>query len=156
MLFRLLLLFIAVPLVELYLLLRLADITSVGTTILVVVVTGIVGSLLAKQQGWIAWLRFREAMLERRIPSAEIADGLMVVFAAALLLTPGLLTDLVGFLLLIPPSRRWIRNRILKRMSQNVRVETRVFSRSVSPDDSDTIDATFHHRQSPSGKLPRE
>jgi len=154
MLFRLLLIFIAVPLIELYLLLRLADITSVGTTILVVVVTGIAGSLLAKQQGWVAWSRFREAMLQGRIPSAEIADGLMVVFAAALLLTPGLLTDLVGFLLLIPPSRRWIRARILKRMSQNVHVETRVFSRSISPDDGDTIDATFHHRQSPSGKLP--
>jgi len=156
MLFRLLLLFVAVPLVELYLLLRLADITSVGTTILVVVVTGIVGSLLAKQQGWVAWLRFREALLERRIPSAEIADGLMVVFAAALLLTPGLLTDLVGFLLLVPPSRRWIRNRILNRIGQNIRVETRLFSGPMSRGDGDTIDATFHHRDTPSRNPPGE
>lgn len=126
MLIRLLAAFILVPLVELYLLLWLADVTSIPVTIGVVVGTGILGSVLARREGLMAWFRFRSALAEGRVPSREIQDGLMIVFAAALLLTPGLLTDLLGFTLLIPPGRNLIRRLVLRRFTQrhNVRVTT--------------------------------
>ena len=135
MLLRLLAAFILVPLVELYLLLWLADLTNVLTTIAVVVVTGIIGSLLAKREGLIAWHRFRTALGQGRMPSQEIQDGLMIVFAAALLLTPGLLTDALGFVLLVPAGRDLIRRLVLKRMKGrfNVQVTSTRYPRADTP-----------------------
>jgi UPF0716 protein FxsA len=115
MLIRLLAAFILVPLIELFLLLQLAQYTSVATTVLVVVITGIIGSMLARREGVMAWTRFRSALAEGRMPSREIQDGLMIVFAAALLLTPGLLTDALGFLLLLPVGRDFIRSAVFSR-----------------------------------------
>ena len=158
MLLRLLAAFILVPLVELYLLLWLADLTNVLTTIAVVVITGVIGSVLAKREGLMAWHRFRDALGQRRMPSQEIQDGLMIVFAAALLLTPGLLTDAVGFLLLVPAGRDLIRRLVLKRMKGrfNVQVTSTRFPRAgtsytSSPDRRNngyTIDAESVTRKS--------
>ena len=116
MLLRLLLLFITVPLVELYLLLRLASFTGPGPTFLLVIITGVIGSWLAKREGLMAWQKFQTALADGRMPSREIQDGLMIVFAAALLLTPGLLTDIVGFMLLIPIGRDVIRKFVLSKL----------------------------------------
>lgn len=115
MLIRLFAAFVIVPLIELFLLLQLANYTSVLTTIMVVVVTGLIGSILARREGIMAWFRFRSALAEGRMPNREIQDGLMIVFAAALLLTPGLLTDALGFTLLIPTGREIIRRLALNR-----------------------------------------
>jgi len=156
MLLRLFLLFAIVPPLELYLLLRLASIAGIGTTILIVVSTAVIGSMLARQQGMRAWWRFREALAHGRMPSNEIADGLMVIFAAALLLTPGLVTDTLGFLLLIPFTRNFIRRGLVSRISNNLSVNTVVFRQGFdepddpSIDDSDTIDASFR----PSRRTP--
>lgn len=108
MLLRLMLAFIGVPLIELYLLLQLADATSVGMTLGIVVLTGMIGSVLARREGAQAWQRFRECLASGRTPTQEIRDGLMIAFAAALLLTPGIMTDVVGFALLTAPGRHWI------------------------------------------------
>lgn len=149
MLLRLFLLFAIVPPLELYLLLRLASIAGIGTTILIVVSTAIIGSMLARQQGTLAWWRFRDALAHGRIPSNEIADGLMVIFAAALLLTPGLLTDVIGFALLIPFTRKFIRRGLVSRISKNMSANTVIFRHGYeqtdepSIDESDTIDAPF-------------
>ena len=123
MFIRLLAAFIIIPLVELALLLQLARYTSVGTTILVVIVTGVIGSMLARREGVMAWFRFRSALEENRMPSREIQDGLMIVFAAALLLTPGLLTDALGFTLLLPAGRELIRRFVLSRYFQKVNIQ---------------------------------
>ncbi|TWU43777.1 phage T7 F exclusion suppressor FxsA [Novipirellula aureliae] len=153
MFFRLLAAFILIPLVELALLLRLADATNVFTTLLVVIGTGILGSILARREGAMAWHRFRSALASGRIPSREIQDGLMVVFAAALLLTPGLLTDAVGFLMLIPAGRNWIRCHVLSRYIrsndtsapyQNSRQQDQPNRRPMGA--GSTIDATSFHR----------
>ena len=122
---RLLAAFILVPLIELMLLIQLATYTSLGTTIILVIVTGILGSWLARREGVIAWFRFQSALAEGRAPSHEIQDGLMIVFAAALLLTPGLLTDAVGFTLLLPQGRELIRRTLLKRYMQRFKVHFR-------------------------------
>ena len=122
---RLLAAFILVPLIELMLLIQLANYTSLGTTIILVIVTGILGSWLARREGVIAWFRFQSALAEGRAPSHEIQDGLMIVFAAALLLTPGLLTDAVGFTLLLPQGRELVRRTLLERYMQRFKVHFR-------------------------------
>ena len=115
MLMKLLVAFIVVPLVELYLLLQLAQWTSASTTFLVVILTGVIGSMLARREGVMAWARFQAALAAGRSPSRELQDGLMIVFAAALLLTPGLLTDALGFTLLLPVGRDLMRRFVLAR-----------------------------------------
>ncbi|PAY16026.1 exlusion protein FxsA [Rhodopirellula sp. SM50] len=152
MLLRLLLLFITVPLVELYLLLQLADVTGAGPTFLLVIITGIIGSWLAKREGLIAWQKFQLALAEGRMPSREIQDGLMIVFSAALLLTPGLLTDIVGFAMLVPVGRNLIRRFVLSRMFRgfgSVQVHTTTFeSTRLHPfDDSKTIEGRATRRE---------
>lgn len=122
MILRLLAAFIIVPLVELFLLLQLSHATSVPTTLAIVIVTGIIGTFLARHEGIMAWFRFQSALAEGRVPSREIQDGLMIVFAAALLLTPGLITDALGFALLIPPARELIRQFVLSRMIRGLNV----------------------------------
>ncbi len=129
MLLKLLAAFILIPLVELILLMKMADLTSIPHTIALVIVTGVIGSYLARREGLMTLHRFQTAMSEGRMPSREIQDGLMIVFAAALLLTPGLLTDAVGFTLLIPAGRELIRRTVLKRYIGrfNVQVATSGF-----------------------------
>ncbi len=119
---RLLLIFIAVPLIELYLLLRFKDATNIPTTIAVVLLTGIVGSMLASRQGAAAIRNFQLAISQRRAPGNEVIDGILIVFAAAMLLTPGLLTDTLGFLLLIPATRAITRRYLIKRYAGRFRV----------------------------------
>ena len=114
--------FVIIPLIELYLLVQLSFATGLGTTIAIVITTGILGSMLARREGTIAWVRFQQALAEGRMPSREIQDGLMVVFAAALLLTPGLLTDFLGFTLLVPPGRALIRKYVLSRYMKGFQV----------------------------------
>lgn len=121
---RLLLLFMIVPLVELYILLKFASLTSIPTTFAVVLLTAITGSMLAARQGMVAIRNFQMALAEGRVPGAEVVDGIMIVFAGALLLTPGLVTDTVGITLLIPWSRRLIRNVLIKRYANRFKVVT--------------------------------
>lgn len=147
MFLRLLAAFILVPLIELYLLLQLADATSVAATILIVIGTGILGSMLARREGVMAWFRFQSALSEGRMPSREIQDGLMIVFAAALLLTPGLLTDALGFTLLIPTGRDFLRrvlfNRLAKRFQVEVRSSGETFDDNTGPPHRDPRAAGF-------------
>jgi UPF0716 protein FxsA len=151
MLVRLLLIFVTVPLIELYLLLQLADITSVPITIGVVIITGLLGAFLAKQQGWMAVWRFRQALLQGRLPTTEIADTVLIVFAAGLLLTPGLLTDALGFALLIPTSRRQIRKWLIRRVGG--RLQIRGWSRTSGPQGNaqesrgQTVEGTFRRSE---------
>lgn len=162
---RLLILFLVVPLVELYLLLWFADATSILTAITTVILTGICGSVLAARQGTAAFRNFQIAISAGRVPGAEVVDGLLIAFAAALLLTPGLLTDTVGLLLLIPWTRQRFRKAMIRRYASRFKVVTfppGAFS-SGAPggrggNDPDTVDASF--RPTPSEpstpqRLPR-
>jgi UPF0716 protein FxsA len=149
MLFRLLFLFVVYPLVELYLLLKFASITSAATTIAVVILTALLGVALARRQGVLALWRFRQSLAEGRPPTAEIADTVMIVIAAGLLVLPGLLGDLLGVALLIPVSRRYIRSWLLRRVSGKVQVRTYVSGGMRVRDEFETIDATFHRSEEP-------
>ncbi|MDY0167102.1 MAG: FxsA family protein [Thermoguttaceae bacterium] len=112
MLLRLLLLFTVVPLVELVLLLVLADHTGWEFALALVLATGIAGAALARWQGLRCLRRFHEQTAAGRIPTDPLMDGLMILVAAALLVTPGVLTDLAGFALLLPPVRSVLKRRV--------------------------------------------
>jgi len=101
--------FVVVPLAELWVILSVGDAIGVLPTILILLADSVLGALLLRAQGRGAWRRFVEALRFARIPSHELADGLLLVVGGALLLTPGFLTDTVGVLLLVPPSRAVVR-----------------------------------------------
>jgi len=120
---RLLLLFCLVPLVELVLLLQLADATSWQATLLLVIVTGIVGAALARYQGFQVVRRVQSQLSAGELPAAALWDGLLILIAGALLLTPGILTDVVGFALLVPFCRSLLRRYLGRRFRGSFRVE---------------------------------
>ncbi len=102
-------LFIVVPMVELYVIIQIGSLIGVWPTIALLLADALLGSLLLRHQGRGAWRRFNAAIAERRFPGREVADGLLIAVGATLLLTPGFLTDIVGLIFLIPPTRAIIR-----------------------------------------------
>lgn len=113
MLARLMLLFVVVPIVELTLLTMLADATNWKVSIGLVLFTGLLGAWLVRHQGWRALRRVQSELRAGRLPGDALVDGALVVVAGLLLLTPGLLTDLAGIVLLIPLTRALVKRRVL-------------------------------------------
>jgi len=123
MFFRLLILFITIPILELSLFLRLGSRIGIPATVAIVILTAILGAWLTKIQGLKTMARYQRAIQSGKIPHGELIDGLLILIAGALLLTPGFLTDTVGFLLLVPPVRKKVRGMLgayLKRQIQGV------------------------------------
>ena len=123
-----LLLFIVVPAVELALLIEVGSRIGTLPTFALIVLTGIVGSTLARWQGLDVLRRAQQAMQKGELPASALGDGLLILLASALLITPGVLTDRVGFLLLVPPFRTllkaWVWNRLRRSVQTgNLRVQ---------------------------------
>ena len=97
--------FLAVPLIEIGLFIQVGGLIGLWPTLLIVVLTAIAGTALVRGQGLQAVARLKRSMSELSDPSRALADGAMILFAGALLLTPGFFTDIVGFALLTPPVR---------------------------------------------------
>jgi len=127
MIFRLLALFIFVPLLDLAILVRLGQALGFWPTIGLVVATGTVGAFLARSQGLRVVNGIRTEMSVGQIPSSRLLDGLLILIGGTLLLTPGLLTDLAGFLLLLPPSRGRLKEILRRRVERMVRSGTTSF-----------------------------
>jgi len=102
-------LFIVVPIVELWVIIEIGSLIGVWPTIALLLADALLGSLLLRHQGRGAWRRFNEAIAERRFPGREVADGLLIAIGGTLLLTPGFVTDIVGAIFLIPPTRAIVR-----------------------------------------------
>ncbi len=109
MITKLLLLFILVPLVELFLLIEIGRLIGTFSTLTIIVFTGIVGAYLARRQGIGVLHQIRTEIANGRLPAAQLADGVIILLAGAVLITPGVLTDALGFLCLIPASRKIIK-----------------------------------------------
>src|SRR4051794_41543116 len=109
-----------------------------------------------KSQGRAVWRRFTETMSAGRIPHREIVDGVLVIFGGAFLITPGFITDILGFLLLIPPTRALFRRGLQRRLELRV-IPGRVRRRGPAGDAGygDYVDSTAtEHDPSPAGELP--
>jgi UPF0716 protein FxsA len=112
----LVLLFIVVPIAELYVIIQVGEAIGVVPTLLLLVLDAVLGSWLLKHEGRSAWRRFNLALSEGRLPGKEVADGFLVILGGALLIAPGFLTDIVGVLFLLPPTRA-VARRLLTRFT---------------------------------------
>ena len=121
MLSRLILLFVAVPLLELALLLQVGQWIGLGPTVALVIATGFAGAALARQQGLRAFLAVQQELATGRLPGRSLLDGLSILVGGALLLTPGILTDVLGFSLILPVSRRALQGVLRRRMERRIK-----------------------------------
>jgi UPF0716 protein FxsA len=139
-------LFIVVPLAELYVILKVGDAIGVLPTIALLAADSLLGSMLLRSQGRTVWGRFNETMAAGRVPHRELLDGVLVIFGGAFLITPGFLTDIVGLLLLLPPTRSVIRRVVVRRLGRRVGVSGR------EPYD---VDGTATEYDAPARRLER-
>ena len=116
MFFKLFLAFTTIPLLEIYLLIHIGSVFGVFTSIALVFFTGLLGAYLARIQGIKTLFKIQESIKEGRMPSGELLEALLIVAAGIVLLTPGFLTDTIGFLLLLPNIREivksWVQSKI--------------------------------------------
>jgi UPF0716 protein FxsA len=107
-------LLIAVPVAEIYTIVQVAHGIGVLNTFALLIVISVLGAWLVKVQGLSVFIRVQQRLQEGRMPTNELVDGLILLFAGALMLTPGFITDAIGILLLLPPTRAVVRNLILR------------------------------------------
>ncbi|MEX0746965.1 MAG: FxsA family protein [Rhodothermales bacterium] len=117
---RLLALFLLTPILELALLIQLGDLIGFWPTVGIIVVTGVSGTYLAKREGLSVWKSFNARLRAGGLPGTELIDGVIILIAAALLITPGVLTDVAGFIGLFPPTRAAIRRALEKRLQRAI------------------------------------
>ena len=120
MLGKLILLFIFVPIIELALLIQIGQYLGTLNTILLVIITGITGGILAKLEGWRVLQNIQKDLLEFKMPADRLIDGVLVLIGGILLLTPGILTDILGLSLLIPLTRKFFREMVKKKFAAKV------------------------------------
>jgi UPF0716 protein FxsA len=116
-------LFVLIPLIEMWILIEVGSEIGALPTIALVVLTATLGVSLLKQQGLSTLMSARRKMDSGAIPASELVNGVMIAVGGALLLTPGFVTDTVGFLLLIPQTRRWLLFRLIDRYRDKIVIE---------------------------------
>lgn len=110
----LLLLFIVIPIVEIWLLIKVGSVIGAISTVALVMLTAVIGLALLRQQGFSTLLRLNQRLAQGELPATEVFEGVVLAIGGALLLTPGFFTDAIGFLCLIPPTRRALIHYVLK------------------------------------------
>ncbi len=151
MLFKLFLAFTLIPVLEIYLLIQLGSFIGVIPSILIVILTGVVGASLARQQGVQTMLKVQKSMAQGLMPAAELLDAFLILVAGVVLLTPGFITDIAGLLILFPPSRN-----ALKRWFQN-KLESSIAQRTSAKDvviEGEVIDPQPKKPEGPEAKTP--
>ena len=108
--------FLVVPIVEIYVMLQVSGAIGVPETILLLIVISVVGAWLAKMAGLGVLNRLQRTVRAGKLPSAELVDGALVLLAGALMITPGFISDCLAILLLLPPSRAVVRGVVLRRL----------------------------------------
>lgn len=157
----LLIAFIVVPVVELWLILQIGSMIGVFPTIALLIIDSIIGSWLLRTQGRNVWGSFRRATDAGRIPTTEAVDGFLVVMGGTLLLLPGFLSDFVGLAMILPPSRKLLRGRIIGFVSRRAKISFMGQGFTRSSRDTDTRVRDFAHSDQPrnptsSTRGPRE
>ena len=112
---KLLLIFISIPLIEILILIKMGEVVGFWPTVCMVIVTGFAGAVIARIEGFRTWVAIQEELRAGRVPGEKLIDALLLLVAGILLITPGLLTDIAGLLLVIPFTRfffkRWLRKK---------------------------------------------
>ncbi len=147
-------LFILIPIAELYVILKVGDLIGILPTLALLVADSLLGAWLMRSQGGVVWRRFQDTMASGRLPHREVFDGVLVIFGGAFLITPGFLTDIVGFLLLLPPTRSLFRRWLTRRGGRmfGLSIATGRRAPAPAPDDWD-VEGTAYETDQP--RLPR-
>ncbi len=144
MLLLLFLLFTLMPLLELWLLFKLSGLFGFWTTVAVVLLTGMAGAALAKWQGFLTMFRIQTDLRAGKMPAKAMGDGVLILVAGVLLITPGVITDIVGLSLLLPPVRIGVRRGLQLLLAKHFKIETNTFcqthSQSPSPTDDNVVE----------------
>lgn len=164
MLQLLLLIFIAVPIIEITIMLQMGDAIGGWNTILLIIATAVIGALLVKLQGVRNWMAMQQRMLQGQVPELEMVGGLLIFFAGVLLITPGFVTDIIGFALLVTPIRHAFAGRLIGRMQAKGKAafmrfqfgQGRPGGRSTGPANDangDVIDGEYTEKREPHAHL---
>lgn len=108
-------LFLVIPIIEIFFLIKVGEVIGAFPTIILVVLTAVIGAGLLRQQGLSTLARFQKNLSTGKIPAQEMVEGILLAVGGALLMTPGFVTDTMGFLCLLPFSRKFIAGNIIKR-----------------------------------------
>ena len=139
MFYRLLLLFTIVPFVELIVLIEVGKQIGTMTTLMIIILTGILGASLARAQGFLVMSRIRDDLSMGKIPADALIDGLLILIGAIVLLTPGFITDIIGFLLLIPITRAALREPLRHYFKNKISTSSQFYSSSNQFFDDDQL-----------------
>jgi UPF0716 protein FxsA len=154
----LILIFIVLPLAELYVIYLVGDAIGILPTLALLVLDSLLGAWLLRSQGRSVWRRFQTTMQAGKIPSREVIDGVLVIFGGAFLITPGFITDVIGVVLLLPPTRALVRGSLARRGGRLFGISLvtgrRGSGQSGSPQDWD-VEGTADRRLRYSGRWPR-
>jgi UPF0716 protein FxsA len=138
---KLFLIFLFVPLIEIYFLIQIGDVIGAGFTIFIVVLTALIGAALVRFQGLTTLARAQREMRNARMPAMEVVEGALLLLAGALLLIPGFVSDALGFIILIPPLRQRLVQRFLKK--RVMPVEGQVYDGEARDADKRIIDIEY-------------
>jgi len=138
-------LFLVIPIVELYVIIKVAGGIGVLETIGLLIVVSVVGAWLVRREGLGVLRKMQGEVAQARVPTKQLVDGALILFAGALMLTPGFVTDATGVFLLIPPTRALVRNVLMRRLKGRVQVAS-PFSAAGFP--NPVVDVDGHERTS--------
>jgi UPF0716 protein FxsA len=147
--------FVAVPIAEIYVIIQVGEAIGAVPTVLILAADSVIGSMLLKSQGRRVWARFRQTVERGGMPHREVLDGVLVIFGGAFLITPGFITDVIGVLLLLPPTRALFRRLLVRRLGR--RIQFRAFrdrGRENGGRDYD-VEGTATEHDAPSPRLER-
>lgn len=134
--------FLVIPVIEVYLLIEVGGLIGAGWTILLIIITAVIGVNLLRQQGISTLTRANQAMSQGQIPAMEMMEGLFLAVGGALLITPGFFTDAIGFICLLPFTRRGIIKYLL--LNSTIKASYSVHQEKQSRSDRHTIEGEFH------------
>jgi UPF0716 protein FxsA len=146
-----LLLFILIPIIEIAVFIQVGDILGLATTIAVVIITAVLGVNLLKKQGLKAWSEIQLKMAQGQVPALEMASAAQLLFAGGLLLTPGFVTDAVGFSLMVPAVRTLVAQFLMRRWT----IQASQFSHQSSFNTSSEFKASSIQKESPPNQNKR-
>lgn len=138
-------LFVCMPILEIYVILQVGDAIGVLPTIALLIFDSLIGAWLMRSQGRLVWRRFTTALEEGRPPAREVLDGALVIVGGALGLAPGFVTDALGLFLIAPPTRALVRRAVVRRLARGgaMRVGVWAAGRTRPPRDYD-VEGTVH------------
>ena len=146
----LIVLFIILPLAELYVIYQVGDAIGIVPTLALLVLDSLLGAWLLRSQGRATWRRFQTVMQAGRIPHREVFDGVLVIFGGAFLITPGFITDIIGVLLLLPPTRALFRRWLIRRGGRLFGISIATGRRGPSANGADfDVDGTAYEADQP-------